>query len=71
MAVSDFWGDGMTEYEFTRTLSPAAVAALRLSLGIGDAPLLEALGSRFETTERTRGIPQGQRNRDDVLEPGG
>ena len=48
--VSDFWGDGLTEYEFTRTLSPAAVAELRLSLGIGDAPLLEALGSRFETT---------------------
>jgi len=48
--VSDFWGDGLTEYEFTRTLSPVAVAALRLSLGIGDAPVLEALGSRFETT---------------------
>ncbi len=48
--VSDFWGDGLTEYEFARTLSPAAVAELRLSLGIGDAPLLEALGSRFQTT---------------------
>ena len=48
--MSDFWGDGLTEYEFTRTLSPVAVAALRLSLGIGDAPLLEALASRFETT---------------------
>jgi hypothetical protein len=34
--VSDFWGEGMGEYEFTRTVSPAAVAELRLSLGIGD-----------------------------------
>ena len=49
--VSDFWGDGLTEYEFIRTLSPDAVAALRLSLDIGDAPLLEALGFRFETTD--------------------
>jgi hypothetical protein len=48
--VSNFWGDGLTEYEFTRTLSPAAVAELRLSLGVAEAPLLEALGSQFETT---------------------
>ncbi len=41
----------MTEYEFIRTLAPAAVAALRSSLGIGDAPLLEAMGSRFQTTD--------------------
>lgn len=48
--VSNFWGDGMTEYEFTRTLSVAAVAQLRLSLGIDDTQLLEILRSRFETT---------------------
>jgi len=48
--VSDFWGAGLTEYEFTRTLSAAAVVELRLALGIGTAALLEALGSRFEGT---------------------
>jgi hypothetical protein len=48
--VSDFWGQGMGQYEFTRTVSPAGVVELRLSMGIGDAPLLESLGSRFSTT---------------------
>lgn len=48
--VSNAWGDGLTEYEFVRTVSPAAVAELRLGLSIGDDPILEALGSRFETT---------------------
>jgi hypothetical protein len=48
--VSDAWGDGLTEYEFVRTVSPAAVEELRQSLGIGNGPLLDALNSRFETT---------------------
>ena len=48
--VSDFWGGGQTEYEFTRTIAPPAVGALRLALQIGDTPLLEVLEMRFETT---------------------
>ena len=48
--VSDFWGAGLSEYEFTRTLSTAAVTELRRALGIGEAPLLEAVASRFKTT---------------------
>ena len=58
----DSWGEGLTEYEFTRTLASAAVAELRVSLGIGDGPLLEALDARFgppmnwRNTSRSNGI---------------
>jgi hypothetical protein len=49
-AVSRFWGDGLTEYEFARRLDPGGVAELRRMAGLGDAPLLRAIRDRFAST---------------------
>lgn len=46
--VDDVWG--MSEYEFTRTVAPAAVTVLRTTAGLGDGPLLAAIRDRFGTT---------------------
>lgn len=48
--VSDFWGDGLSEYEFARTVAPSDVAQLRAAAALDDSNLLQALKSRFKTT---------------------
>lgn len=49
--VEMVFGDGVTEYEFTRTIEAEQVVALRDALKIGaEIPLLSYLKSKFKTT---------------------
>jgi len=49
--VEMVFGDGVTEYEFTRTIEADQVVALRDALKIGaEIPLLSYLKSKFKTT---------------------
>ena len=48
--VAGSWGGGLTEYEFTRILGPAAVDKLRSAAGFGDQPVLVAIRDRFADT---------------------
>lgn len=49
--VELIFGDGITEYEFTRTVDEAEVLKLREAMGLGaESPLLALLRSKFATT---------------------
>ncbi len=62
--VENFWGSGLDEYEFSRTVPPDGVIRLRAILDLGDGDdLLGTLHARYGRPGGTRELEQLLRDR--------
>jgi hypothetical protein len=60
-SVEEFWGEGRTEYEFTRRIRKQSVEMLRSALGVGGGEMLSELATHtsreIETALEDADIP--------------